>query len=275
MKLKPIVKSKYFSKPEIKNFSISLSQKLFNIQYGNHFDLWISLILPWIDRGKWTSKLKLPIKQHRQSLKYKGWNRKNSIRLLKKDGKFHIEFIYEKEDIELKIEGTTLGIDQGYKTLLSCSDGQILGKEIEGLYHIISSKQQGSKAFKRLLTHRNNEINRICNKLDLSNIKEIVLEDLKYLKYKPKLSTKIMNTMQRWSYPRTMFKLESLCQTNGILVSKVNPAYTSQKCSQCGYIDKRNRAGLSFLCLSCGHSSNADFNAARNLATMGVYSPHT
>ena len=97
--------------------------------------------------------------------------------------------------------------------------------------------------------------------------------DFKYLKHKTKLSTKVMNTLQRWSYPKTMTKLESLGQTNGILVSKVNPAYTSQRCSVCGHIDKGNRKGLEFSCLECGHESNADYNAARNIVALGVYSP--
>jgi IS605 OrfB family transposase len=42
-----------------------------------------------------------------------------------------------------------------------------------------------------------------------------------------------MNKVQRWSYPKTKRKLERLCEENGVLLTKVNPAYTSQKCSLC------------------------------------------
>jgi IS605 OrfB family transposase len=274
LKLKPILKSKYFTIPQIKKFSLILGCTLFNIRYGNHFDNWVRISLPWKEFNKWSETINISIKQHKQSLKFKEWKRVNSIRLLNKNDKFYIEFIYEKKEPKLKGYGKILGIDQGYKTLLTCSDGQVLGTELENLYHNISNKKQGSKTFKRLLVSRDNEINRICNQLNLIGVKEIVLEDLKYLKHKSKLSTKFMNTLQRWSYPKTMSKLESLCQTNGILVSKVNPAYTSQKCSCCGYVDKKNRNGSDFLCLSCSYYSNADFNAAKNLATMGVYSLH-
>ncbi|MHB1530219.1 MAG: zinc ribbon domain-containing protein, partial [Acidiferrobacteraceae bacterium] len=41
-------------------------------------------------------------------------------------------------------------------------------------------------------------------------------------------------------------------------------------CAECGHIDKRNRKTQSeFLCVACGHSSNADDNAARNISGKG------
>ena len=272
LNLKPIQCSKYFNRSIIKNFFINLNQNLFNVQYGNHFDNWVKISMPYKEEGKSSPQLKLPINQHSQSLKYNKWNQKKTIRLLKKNGKYFMVFFYEKETPNLRTKGFSLDIDQGYKALVTCSDGQVQGRDLEYLYKRISNKKQGSRAFKRLLVHRDSEINRACNQLDLSNIKELVLEDLKYLNYKTKLSTKVMNTLQRWSYPKTTTKLKSLCQTNGILVSKVNPAYTSQRCSECGHIDKENRKGLCFSCLECGYESNADYNAARNIAYLGVYS---
>ncbi|MHB1530366.1 MAG: zinc ribbon domain-containing protein, partial [Acidiferrobacteraceae bacterium] len=44
----------------------------------------------------------------------------------------------------------------------------------------------------------------------------------------------------------------------------------SRTCAECGHIDKRNRKTQSeFLCVACGHSSNADDNAARNISGRG------
>ncbi len=45
----------------------------------------------------------------------------------------------------------------------------------------------------------------------------------------------------------------------------VNPAYTSQQCSACGYILKRNRNGSNFVCKKCNFSLNADLNASHNI----------
>ncbi|SEG72775.1 Transposase [Thermomonospora echinospora] len=47
---------------------------------------------------------------------------------------------------------------------------------------------------------------------------------------------------------------------------KVNPAYTSQRCSACGVMDRRARESQAvFRCRSCGYTGNADVNAAKNI----------
>ena len=45
----------------------------------------------------------------------------------------------------------------------------------------------------------------------------------------------------------------------------VSPAYTSQKCSSCGFTSKKNRNGEVFRCQECESTGNADINAARNI----------
>jgi IS605 OrfB family transposase len=50
-------------------------------------------------------------------------------------------------------------------------------------------------------------------------------------------------------------------------VEKVNPAFTSQRCSACGHVDRNSRESQArFQCTACGIASNADVNAARNIA---------
>ena len=49
-------------------------------------------------------------------------------------------------------------------------------------------------------------------------------------------------------------------------VSITPASYTSQSCNVCGYIDKLNRPNQhTFRCKNCGHTDNADFNAAKNI----------
>ncbi|MFF5210999.1 zinc ribbon domain-containing protein [Streptosporangium sp. NPDC000396] len=49
-------------------------------------------------------------------------------------------------------------------------------------------------------------------------------------------------------------------------VVRVNPAYTSQRCSACGIVDPKSRQSqAAFRCRSCGYVGNADVNAARNI----------
>ena len=63
-------------------------------------------------------------------------------------------------------------------------------------------------------------------------------------------------------------KLNDLAERYGITWEEVNPAYSSQTCSNehCGYVAKNNRkAQADFVCGACGHKIHADVNAARNL----------
>jgi transposase len=52
----------------------------------------------------------------------------------------------------------------------------------------------------------------------------------------------------------------------GMQATKVKSAYTSQACSVCSYVDKKNRPDQqTFCCLVCGYSTHADLNAATNI----------
>jgi transposase len=50
-------------------------------------------------------------------------------------------------------------------------------------------------------------------------------------------------------------------------VERVPAVYTSQRCSACGHVAQESRKSQAeFRCVACGHESNADVNAARNIA---------
>ena len=50
-------------------------------------------------------------------------------------------------------------------------------------------------------------------------------------------------------------------------VEKINPAYTSQRCSACGHVDAKSRESQAlFACTACAFTANADVNAAINIA---------
>jgi len=206
-------------------------------------------------------------------LKFKDWKLCNSIRL----SRDYAECIFEKETPRLKEIGDTIGIDQGYKKLLVTSDNRIIGSDFEKYYEKIARKKQGSKAFKKTLVERNNKINELINKeLDLSTTREVVLEDLKGIKQgtKGKIRKMFNNKLQRWVYAKCINKIGMVCEEQAVLLTFRPPAYTSQRCSVCGFIHKNNRKGEKFLCMNCGNKIDADLNASINLSQMGAYSPH-
>lgn len=73
--------------------------------------------------------------------------------------------------------------------------------------------------------------------------------------------------LRNWSYFELQKMIEYKAKREGIEVRYVNPCFTSQKCSKCGYIDKENRETQEeFICKKCGLKLNADHNASINIA---------
>jgi putative transposase len=69
---------------------------------------------------------------------------------------------------------------------------------------------------------------------------------------------------QGWSRFRTMLGYK-LADRGGMLVD-VPAAYTSQTCPRCDYVDAANRRDqATCVCVGCGHTANADTNAAINI----------
>ncbi|WP_050814137.1 zinc ribbon domain-containing protein [Clostridium sp. BNL1100] len=103
-----------------------------------------------------------------------------------------------------------------------------------------------------------------------------------YIAIKHQVRTIHMEDLTGTSFTNNMFYYElqrgiqTLAQDKNIKVRYVNRHMTSQKCSLCGYIDKRNRINRkTFICLKCGNTMNADYNAAKNIANPNIQSIKT
>ena len=61
-----------------------------------------------------------------------------------------------------------------------------------------------------------------------------------------------------------------------VSVVLVDPRHTSQTCNKCTHVARENRKSQAiFKCTSCGHSDNADVNAAKNILVLGLTSATT
>ena len=107
-----------------------------------------------------------------------------------------------------------------------------------------------------------NEVNRIVNRIiQVHKPEKIVVEDLDFRG--SKIGKSWNRLMSNYGQNTLMKKLDSVQDLLGIEIIKVNPAYTSQECSGCGYIDKKNRDSDEFWCCACGLKLQADTNASR------------
>lgn len=253
-----------------------LNENLFDVEKSNdgEFDEFVRVFTPMFKEGKKRAKtICLPIKHHKHSLKFKDWNRKKSVQLQRINGKYFLNFIYEKEDAKKKDNKKKIGIDLGYHKLIADSDGKFYGQELIDVYKKLTNKKRGSKKYQKLLKFKENEVNRLTKKfVEEHQNYDIVCEDLKNVKHKSFFYKSVNNKLQYWSYRQVIDKLESLSESEGFTLTKIDPAYTSQTCSNCGAVIKANRNGEHYHC-SCGLEIDADTNAAINILQRGAYCP--
>jgi transposase len=109
--------------------------------------------------------------------------------------------------------------------------------------------------------HRKNYINFIVKQLDLSDVKELLLEEIVNINY----GRHVSRSMKHWVNTLIRDSLIKLCEETGVLFTHVGNEYNSQRCSKCGWVQKSNRKGKLFKCKACGHCEDADFNATQNI----------
>jgi IS605 OrfB family transposase len=135
----------------------------------------------------------------------------------------------------------------------------------------LSGKQ---KRFQRDTNHT--ITGRIAGKAKARN-SAIVLEDLSGIRERTTAGRQqrarraTNRRLSNWSFHQLRQFIEYKALIAGVPVIKVDPAYTSQTCSKCGHCDRKNRNGSDFECRSCGHSMDADHNAARNIAVRAKH----
>ena len=77
----------------------------------------------------------------------------------------------------------------------------------------------------------------------------------------------------KWTYYQLQDYITQKADHYGINVVKVKPKNTSRRCSVCGHIEADNRLSQEeFKCIKCGFKSNADLNAAVNIASWAEIS---
>jgi len=75
--------------------------------------------------------------------------------------------------------------------------------------------------------------------------------------------------VHKWAFHRLCEYVTYKAESEGLVVRQINPAYTSQRCSKCGFTHEDNRPHNNgqdeFGCLKCGYDVHADYNAAKNI----------
>ena len=259
-KLLAICKKKAAGKPEIELIEAELDSRFVSIELTsrNSFDGWIAIALGGGIRTR------IPVRSHKHlnNLLSQG-TVKPGIRLASD----RITLMFELPEPSLVEDGRTIGIDIGQKTTISCSDGQTVDKDVHGhTYQSICAKlarkKRGSSGFRKADTHRGNYLRWCVNMLNLDGVKTVKMEKIRHLR-KGRRNTR---TMQHWNYAELFDVLQGKLDESGVQTVEVSPTYTSQRCSACGWVRRRNRKEKQFKCDKCGHTQDADLNASRNIS---------
>jgi Transposase and inactivated derivatives len=176
-------------------------------------------------------------------------------------------------------------LDFGLSTMFASCDGDLMGRDflkklkvmdrtISGIArHVQRSggKPRNSKRYvahvTRLRGYITTELRRVLNRyVAVRKPTTIHLERLDFSS--PDLSRRMNRILRNCGRSVLRAKLQSLKEEFGVETTEVVSAYTSQTCSCCGYVDRRNRKSqASFACLWCGRVLHADVNASRNIGS--------
>ncbi len=269
--------------PNTKYIQLQLDNKVAKIETkkengAKNFDYWIKLST--LNKGK---PVYLPLESNPYFESIKG-RLKNFCQItIDKSNIIGITLLKDVEKKEYKPKIEKIALDLGLSNLFATNLGDLFGrrfidyllkvdKKITTLQARLQKnrvKASQSKRYRRLIkktrAYLKNEINRILNKIiKLYAPKEIILEKLNF--QSPKLSKRLNRILQNFGKSFIKQKLESLKEEFGIKITEINPAYSSQTCSKCGYVDKNNRKNqATFICGFCNSKQNSDVNSAKNI----------
>jgi putative transposase len=200
--------------------------------------------------------------------------------ILKDAEHWYVIIVCEIDDslIEPTTNESAIGIDRGTVNLTADSEGTLVSnpkflknteKLLRRAQRRLSRKKKGSnrrKKAKRRVTrlHQRVRFQRadFLHKLSNAYAKShgtVVLEDLKT---KNMIRSNCAKAIADAGWGMFAWMLEYKLKRRGGRLLKVNPAYSSQTCSQCSNIDRASRSGILFHCTGCGFVEHADLNAA-------------
>ena len=243
----------------------------------------------------------------------------NPSRVVLKNNKVEIHCTCDVKISKPEVENI-VGVDKGFRSLIASSSGNLYGEKFNDLViekvskHTEKSKKRyklrdlskklesqgeaekssnikinnlGDKKFvetsRKSSEHTKNFINESLNKFfKEEKPSEIVCEDLTKLEVRKGkgFSRKVNNYLNKWQKGYLQERLAFKATQYGSGLTAVNSAYTSQVCSNCNVLGKRNDG--KFSCPSCETAEeNADVNAAKNIlarkydSEITVYTKYT
>ena len=240
---------------------------------------------------------------------------KGNLRIIMKDNSLEIHRAKKVKVKENQHKEKIIGIDKGYRCLIATSENSFYGehlneylsKETERLNEVNSKRNKlwalmkkyeeegnvikatnilfcnfGKKKYNdkkqrfdsKVKSYINKELNRY---IYIDNPSEIIYEDLSFVSWTDRYPKHVKRKLSRWIKGYIQQRINYKASLKDIIITKVNPAYTSKFCHKCGALGKRSNE--MFECFNCGRI-HADFNAScnikgrKNIKEITVYTPY-
>jgi IS605 OrfB family transposase len=209
--------------------------------------------------------------------------------LIHRDGKWFLYASVEATEAPLAEPANGfLGVDMGIVNIATTSSGQRASgarlnsyrKRQGRLRQRLQAKKTSSS--RRLLKKRGRREARFAADVNHQISKRIVaeaertgcgiaVEHLTGIRDRVRLRKSQRAALHSWAFAQLGSFLAYKAKQAGVAFVEVDPAYTSQTCSACGWVAKKNRRSQAvFECGRCRFVGHADHNAALNIASRGV-----
>ncbi len=225
-------------------------------------------------------RIRIPMRMGSFQEKYFSQGIPKEAELICRKGKWYFNLVLDLPDPPKSESGKMIGIDLGENVLAAASTGKLYGggkvrherdKYLAKRRKLQSNGTQSSKQLlkkisgkeARRIKHINHEVSKgIIQEAIQAGAGIIILEDLTHIRSRIKAGKKVRSRIHRWAFKQLQTMIAYKAERQGLQVLYVNPAYSSQICSQCNALGVRLRHH--FKC-SCGNQQHSDLNASRNL----------
>jgi putative transposase len=216
-----------------------------------------------------------------------------TVEIGKRPGGFVVRAQYDTKPVDRTTGDQVAGIDLGEKHLAGVVTEEdsflINGGELRALRHYqnslkakldakIDRKERGSNRWKKLIRTKNKQLGHIDKKItDLLHklsrktvemllerrVSAVAIGDVRGIRDRIDWGTEMNQRMHQWAYSKFAHMVEYKAQLAGITVQKVDEAYTTQTCPQCGH--RKKPGDREYVCSECDFHGHRDSVGAANI----------
>ncbi len=231
-----------------------------------------------------TGRQRMPFRVPAYATRYAGYPVATAD-LVETRGRWYLHVVVSVPAPDVEATNVVVGVDMGVTRAAVSSDNRFHGarrwRELEARDFRLrrALQKKGTKSAKRRLkklsgktARRRRDHDHVVSRRLVDGVPDgatIAVENLTNIRsrVKARKANGGQRRLHSWSFASLRAMIAYKAQERGIRVEGVDPRHTSQTCHRCSFQSRYNRRSQrEFWCRSCGYRTNADRNAALNIA---------